>query len=237
MKIIRLIIVFVTLSLSLTSCLTDEGEGGSGTIQGFLFNIKHNDDNFALTSDTAYAVKTDVYIIYGDHIYFDDDIETDYNGFYQFKYLTPGNYTIFAYSTDAMGVKTAVTQTVTVSRGETTDVSDLYVHSGQANGTSIISGTVWANYVDGSGNILESGWAYEHRVYLQKTGDIYPIDDARVAQNGTFAFQKVLPGSYEVYTTTINENEVPSILKQNIMVTNSGQIYTLPTQFIVTIKP
>jgi hypothetical protein len=237
MKIIRLIILFVALSLSLTSCLTEEGEGGSGTIQGYLFNIKHNDDNFTLTSDTDYAVKTDVYIIYGDHIYFDDDIETDYNGFYQFKYLTPGSYTIFAYSTDAIGVKTAVTQTVTVSRGETTEVSDLYVHSGQANGTSIISGTVWANYVDGSGNILESGWAYEHRVYLQKTGDIYPIDDARVGQNGTFAFQKVLPGSYEVYTTTINENEVPSILKQNIIVTNSGQIYALPTQFIVTIKP
>ncbi len=237
MKIIRLIILFVALSLSLTSCLTEEGEGGSGTIQGYLFNIKHNDDNFALTADTAYAVKTDVYIIYGDHIYFDDDIETDYNGFYQFKYLTPGNYTIFAYSTDAMGVKTAVTQTVNVSRGNTTEVSDLYVHSGQANGTSIITGTVWANYVDGSGNILESGWAYEHRVYLQKTGDIYPIDDARVGQNGVFAFQKVIPGSYEVYTTTINENDVPSVLKQNILISNSGQIYALPTQFIVTINP
>jgi hypothetical protein len=237
MKIIRLIIVFVALCLSLTSCLTEEGEGGSGTIQGYLFNVKHADDNYALTTDTVSAVKTDVYIIYGDHVYFDDDIETDYNGFYQFKYLTAGTYTIFAYSTDANGVKTAVTQTVTLTRGDKIEVSDMYVHSGQANGTSIISGTVWANYVDGSGNIIESGWAYEHRVYLQKSGDIYPIDDVRVGQNGVFAFQKVIPGSYEVYTTTIDENEIPTILKQNIIVSNSGEIYTLASQFIVTINP
>lgn len=237
MKNFKLVILFVSLCLSLTSCLTEEGEGGSGTIQGYLLNVKHEDDNFSLTTDTVNATKTDIYIIYGDHTYFDDDIETDYNGFYQFKYLTPGKYTIFAYSTDANGVKTAVTQTVTLKRGDVVDISDMYIHTGQANGTSVITGKVWANYVNGSGEIIASDWAYEHRVYLQKTGDIYPIDDVRVGQNGVFAFQKVIPGSYEVYTTTIDENDVPSIIKQTVIVSNSGEVVSLPSNFIVTINP
>lgn len=234
-KIVK-IFIFLAISIILASCLNSEGEGGSGSIQGYLYNVQHNDDNFALTIDTIAAAKTDVYIIYGDHVYFDDDIETDYNGFYQFKYLTPGKYTIFAYSTDASGVKTAEIETITLKRGEDLELSDIFIHTGKANGTSIIKGKVWANYVD-NGSIIYSDWAYEHRVYLQKAGDIFPIDDVRVGQNGVFAFQKVSPGAYEVYTTTQDENEILSIIKQSINVTQAGEIVELPTQFIVTLKP
>jgi hypothetical protein len=57
-----------------------------------------------------YAGKVDVYIIYGDEAYFGDDVETNYDGTYEFRYLRKGKYTIFAYSDcdTCLGKKKAV---------------------------------------------------------------------------------------------------------------------------------
>lgn len=229
-------IVFSMLFL-LASCNKTEGEGGTGTVQGFVKLIHHPDDDFQLSVDTMRAVKTDVFIIYGDEAFYGDDTETDFSGMYQFEYLTPGNYTVFAYSTLATGEKVAVAETVTLERGQVATVPTIYVHDGKSYGTSIITGKVWGLYFHNMTDYRGEGWAYEHRVYLRKLGDIYHQDDVRVGVNGVFAFQKVLPGTYEVITYTQNGYEIPSPCIDTVTV-GADEIYemTPDTTFVVRIQ-
>lgn len=221
------------------SCNKGEGEGGRATIEGIVYAINHPDDTYTLETDTMVAAKTDVFIIYGDDNYIGDDVETDQNGHYRFKYLKSGHYTILAYSVYPSGKKVAVTETVTVKGSSTTTVPNIYIHQGKAFGTSIIRGTVLALFIDKDGDVVGQGPAYEHRVYLQRANEPYFIDDARVGIDGVFAFQKVEPGDYIVFTTSssVDGHEIPSIVQKNVTVENSGEIVTIPENFVVYIKP
>ena len=236
----RKIIVFITgfalLSAMLFSCNNGEGEGGTGTIQGYVKLVHHPDDDYLLHVDTMNAAKTDVFIVYGDDQFYGDDTETDPNGMYQFEYLTPGDYTVFAYSTLPTGERVPVTQTVTLERGTVAQVPTLYIHDGKAYGTGIIQGKVWGVYFH-NGTYRGEGWAYEHRVYLRKLGDVYHQDDVRVGLDGVFAFQKVLPGTYEVITYTEDANEVPMPIIDTISV-EAGEILQMEpdTTFVVRIQ-
>ena len=236
MKYGRIIIAFLVMCFALSSCNNKEGEGGTGTIRGYVKLIHHPDDDYQLNVDTLNAAKTDVFIVYGNDVFYGDDIETDPDGLYQFEYLTPGNYTVFAYSTLATGEKVAVAQTVKLERGQVAEVPTIYIHDGKAYGTSVITGRVWAWYFHNI-EYRGEGWAYEHRVYLRKLGDSYHIDDVRVGLDGIFAFQKVLPGNYEVITYTQDAQEVPSPLIDTVTVKADEILQMEPdTTFIVRIQ-
>lgn len=236
MKYGRIIIAFLVMCFALSSCNNKEGEGGTGTIRGYVKLIHHPDDDYQLNVDTLNAAKTDVFIVYGNDEFYGDDIETDPDGLYQFEYLTPGNYTVFAYSTLATGEKVAVAQTVKLERGQVAEVPTIYIHDGKAYGTSVITGRVWAWYFHNI-EYRGEGWAYEHRVYLRKLGDSYHIDDVRVGLDGIFAFQKVLPGTYEVVTYTQDAQEVPSPLIDTVTVKADEILQMEPdTTFIVRIQ-
>ena len=206
---LNIFLVTLLSCLVLAACNNKEGEGGTGTVQGYVKLVHHPDDDYQLSADTFNAAKADVFIVYGDEAFYGDDTETNPDGLYQFEYLTPGNYTVFAYSTLATGEKVAVSESVTLQRGQVATVPTIYVHDGKAYGTAIITGKVWAMYFHNS-DFRGEGWAYEHRVYLRKLGDVYHLDDVRVGADGVFAFQKVQPGTYEVITYTQNAQEVPS---------------------------
>lgn len=235
----RITLVFIglaLLSLTMFSCNNKEGEGGTGTVQGYVKLIHHPDDNYQLEADTLDAAKTDVFIVYGNEPFYGDDVETNPEGFYQFNYLTPGDYTVFAYSTLPTGEKVPVTETVTLERGKVAQVPTLYVHDGKAYGTSVITGKVWAWYFHNN-EWRGEGWAYEHRVYLRKLGETYHQDDVRVGLDGVFAFQKVLPGTYEVITYTQDALEVPSPVIDTVTV-EAGEILQMEpdTTFFVRIQ-
>ena len=223
--------------LMFVSCKRNEGEGGTGVVQGYVMLINHPDDNYTLPADTIVAAKTDVFIVYGNSDFYGDDVETDDKGFYKFKYLTPGNYTVFAYSTLASGDKVPVTASISIGKGETGNVPTIYVHQGKAYGTSIVTGKVYAMYFHND-TYRGQGWAYEHRVYIRKEGDPYHFDDVRVGLDGVFAFQKLQPGNYEVFTFTENSAEVPSPLIETISVENIGEIIEMEpdTTFVVRIQ-
>ena len=218
------------------SCNNKEGEGGTGTVQGYVRLVHHPDDDYNLNVDTMVAAKTDVFIIYGDEAFYGDDTETNPDGLYQFEYLTPGDYTVFAYSTLPTGEKVAVAETVTLERGKVAQVPTIYIHDGKAYGTSIIKGKVWGVYFHNT-TYHGEGWAYEHRVYLRKLGEVYHQDDVRVGLNGVFAFQKVLPGTYEVITYTQDANEVPSPMIDTVTV-GAEEIFEMEpdTTFVVRIQ-
>ena len=204
-------------------------------MQGFVKLVHHPDDDYTLTPDTMAAAKTDVFIIYGNEDFFGDDVETNAEGMYQFEYLRPGEYTVFAYSTLPSGEKVAVSETVELQRGAVAKVPTLYIHDGKAYGTSVVKGRVHATYYH-NGSYRGEGWACEHRVYIRRVGEDIPFDDTRVGPDGYFAFQKLQPGTYEVYTVTQDFNEVPDFVFQSIEVEEAGQIYEIPEQYEIIIN-
>ena len=234
-KTIHLLLALVVVALLLPGCNKGPGEGGTGTVQGFVKLVHHPDDDYTLTPDTMVAAKTDVFIIYGDETYFGDDAETGADGMYQFEYLRPGEYTVFAYSTLPSGEKVAVSETVELQRGAVAKVPTLYIHDGKAYGTSVVKGRVHAAYYH-NGSYRGEGWACEHRVYIRRVGEDIPFDDTRVGPDGYFAFQKLQPGDYEVYTVTQDFNEVPDFVFQTIVVEDAGQVYEIAEQFEIIIN-
>ncbi|GIV41194.1 MAG: hypothetical protein KatS3mg034_0504 [Vicingaceae bacterium] len=123
--------IFV-LTAIITSCKKEEGVGGNNTIRGRVYALDYNAELTQLKAQ-YYAPDEDVFIIYGeeDDIY-DDDFKTDYNGRYEFKYLRPGVYTIYAYSKDTTfqepsGLK-VVKQEVTIQgKNQVIEVPDLVI--------------------------------------------------------------------------------------------------------------
>jgi hypothetical protein len=90
------IFLLVLIGLVITSCTKEEGEGGSGSIKGFVYEYKLN-----ILGDTISryaAADQDIYIIYGDdNTFYDDNIQTSYDGSFEFPYLQKGKYTVFVY--------------------------------------------------------------------------------------------------------------------------------------------
>lgn len=237
---IRLIGLLCLAVLVLPSCNKKAGVGGTGAVQGYVKLINHPDDNFALPADTIDAAKTDVFIVYGNSDFYGDDVETDDKGFYKFKYLTSGTYTVFAYSTLPNGNKVPVTASVSIGDGGTGHVPTLYIHSGKAYGTSIVKGKVLAYYYKKS-TPIDTVWAYEHRVYIRNLGDSYHFDDTRVGLDGVFAFQKLQPGDYEVFTFTETKTspyEIVYPIVDTVSVENAGEIIEMEpdTTFKVIIQ-
>ena len=237
MKHITTFILMVLLVCMAVSCNTGEGTGGTGSIEGTVYCVLHPDDNYNMETDTILAAKEDVFLVYGNQRFYGDDEETDNTGFYQFKYLRPGTYTVYAYSSLANGEKTAVSQTVEVQRGKTTTVPDIYIHDGKAYGTSMVKGHVWATYINEDGVVISQGWAYGQRMYIQRQGEDFPCDDVRAGLDGVFAFQKLSPGNYTVFTFSEDVDEIPSVVSSTISVPEANQIYTFPDTFRVNIKP
>ena len=229
----------LAMALTMSSCNKGPGEGGTGTVQGYVKLVHHPDDDFTLTPDTMLAAKTDVFIIYGDEAYFGNDVETGADGLYQFEYLLPGNYTVFAYSNLPSGEKVAVSETVNLTRGAVAQAPTLYIHDGKAYGTSIVKGQVLAAYYvkdDGVWSYYSEGPAYEQRVYIRKSGEELHFDDVRTGVDGKFAFQKLQPGEYELFTVTENGDEFPLLLFQSVTVEEAGQIYELEEPFVIRIN-
>lgn len=89
--------LIVLIGVLVSSCTKKEGEGGSATIKGFVYEYKIN--AFSLDTTARYAAADqDVYIIYGNEdTFYDDNIKTSYDGSIVFPYLQKGSYTVFVY--------------------------------------------------------------------------------------------------------------------------------------------
>ncbi|MDC3253023.1 hypothetical protein OAU25_02090 [Crocinitomicaceae bacterium] len=94
-----LFLFFISATLlSTVGCKKIEGPGGAATIKGVIHVQEYDGANNLINEYDA--PKFDVYIIYGNEEgenYFDDDIETSFDGSFEFNYLEPGDYQIFVY--------------------------------------------------------------------------------------------------------------------------------------------
>ena len=91
----RYVLLSVLCALTVVACKKEAGEGGSSTIKGKVtatyIDVFGNEYSYP-------AEKEDVYIVYGDGDFYGDNVETDYNGNYEFSYLKKGDYMVYAYS-------------------------------------------------------------------------------------------------------------------------------------------
>lgn len=127
MKTIYFLLLLGGISV-FSSCEKFEGEGGAATIKGSVLGKKYNSIGVLITEYPMQ--KHDVFIIYGENsTYFDDKIETSYDGTFEFRHLQPGTYTIFTYSKDPTvpSGDVVVKQTITISKGEKKQAIDVGV--------------------------------------------------------------------------------------------------------------
>ena len=220
----RRFFILLILPFLAFSCISVEGEGGKSTVQGYIQKITYNDGEFQLKADTFPAIKTDVYIIYGDNLTHSDKMETTYDGFYQFKYLTKGTYKVFAYNTYPDGRKIAVIDTVFVGRNATKNAKTLFIREGKMLDKSYIKGKVLASYFRKETQLTKDTPAPDIRVFIRRKGAAFHFDDTRSSADGTFMFEKLTIGDYEVFAITENENEVASAVIQEVKITAIGTI-------------
>lgn len=85
------------------SCRKGPGIGGNATITGRVYEYDYNSD-FTTLKGAYFKGNHEVFIVYGDDKVYADKFETHYDGTFEFSYLLPGEYTIYTYSKDKLGV-------------------------------------------------------------------------------------------------------------------------------------
>ncbi|MDR1223707.1 MAG: hypothetical protein LBL07_12650 [Tannerella sp.] len=222
----------------LASCNRDEGLGGSSSLEGYVYKVIHQDDNFSFHTDTFPAVREDVYLIFGDreNDFYGDDVKTDQNGLYRFDYLRRGDYIVYACSDFADGHKVGETEKVTVGKGHNR-AGDIYIHGGKAYGTAMIQGSIYATYYH-NGAYRDEGPGVGVRVYIRHAGEVASFDDIRAGENGIFIFQKLLPGDYVISVEDEDRytEKVTVIASEVIRIEETGKIYTVPETFRVSVS-
>lgn len=117
--------IFFLAGTVLLGCKKVEGEGGSSTIHGVVVEKKMNSVGGVIAS---YPIgDQDVFIIYGaDDTFYDDKIQTSFDGSFEFKYLQPGTYKLFSYSecpSCPSGTKEVI-QTIEIQKKKSTVEAD-----------------------------------------------------------------------------------------------------------------
>lgn len=100
MKTTILALTILILSVLFASCAKEAGEGGNSTIYGKIIAYDYNAE-FTQLKGIYPAADEDVFIIYGSDRSFSQRIRSNYEGVYEFKFLRPGDYTVYAYSKDS----------------------------------------------------------------------------------------------------------------------------------------
>jgi hypothetical protein len=94
------IVFFILWMAAVCSCDKPPGEGGLATLQGRVILRDYN-SSFTVFLGSFPAREKRVYIIYGDNQIYSDDFRTDHNGYYAFRYLRPGKYTLYTMGKDS----------------------------------------------------------------------------------------------------------------------------------------
>lgn len=109
-------------------------DDGSATISGTIMLINYkNTTTFPNLEikDTSPAQEQEVYLVYGEHQYYDERIRTGYDGYFEFRNLIPGKYEVYTYSEDVDGGGTAdipVIETVEITEEkEVIDLGVIYI--------------------------------------------------------------------------------------------------------------
>ena len=94
------VLFIAILCLMAVSCKKEPGPGGNSTIYGKVF-VKDYNSTFTILEQSYYGPDIWVFIIYGDDRDYGDKVRTGPGGTFEFKYMRPGTYHVYAYSKDS----------------------------------------------------------------------------------------------------------------------------------------
>jgi hypothetical protein len=210
------------LVINLFSCTKDEGVGGKATIMGKVIVKDYNDD-FSIMLSEYNAAEEDVYIIYGNDETFGDQVETNYDGTFEFNYLLPGDYSVFIYSEDSSAnllYDTVVIKKITISRKDDVVDAGTFVKLNTLDfdeGNSSISGRIYLVNYDPSTictqyPVSDTSFAQEQEVYIVYGSHEYYDDRIRTHYDGTFMFKNLIKGIYKIYTYSEDISGAPQMI-------------------------
>jgi hypothetical protein len=124
------LVFFLVLFILTTSCKKEPGPGGKSTIYGKVL-VKDYNSTFTVLQETYYGPGIWVYLVYGDDRDYGDRVQTGYDGTWEFKYLRPGTYKVYALSRDSTLQTNAevpvITDVVVPNQKQDIEVSDLVI--------------------------------------------------------------------------------------------------------------
>lgn len=225
----KLVLIFFVISFTFMSCKKHEGEGGTSTIKGKVIVTLCSDD-FSKVYATFPDEERDVYIMYGDDDFYSDKTDTHYDGTFRFPYLRKGNYKVYAYSDDTLGVsesgKVPVIESIHIDKnGKTVETPVIHVYNQVTNyeGTSTIKGKVFAYDWNSELTILKDSFYIRNKyVYIAREQDSYYFMRLRTFYDGSFVFNSLPQGKYQIYVYSRDiegldpQDEVPIIVHDSI---------------------
>ena len=103
-------------------------DDGSAVIRGVAWEVNYVNEsrwpNLVVESED-YAYEQEVYLLYGDHTFYDERVRTQFDGTFEFSGLIPGDYLVFLYSEDVKRLTDKVVLQYEVSITEMDQVVDL----------------------------------------------------------------------------------------------------------------
>lgn len=201
------ITVYLISVFLMFSCAKQEGQGGLASIKGVVM-IQNINSQLQKVGEPYPAQDEDVFISYGSSNLRDDDVTTSPNGEFEFSYLMPGSYTIFAYSDDTVNYSNnsqlAIYSSVEIKEKKENaklDTIILYKYVDYDEGSAVINGTVYQQeYFPGSSTlIMDTIPAQDVDVFLINTGNNQILERVRTIYNGNYSFSNLIPGEYTVY--------------------------------------
>ena len=131
-KINSLLLAFTLLvgSSFLSSCRKGPGPGGKGTITGTIYEYNYNSE-YTIIQGEYLKGDHDVFLQYDGENTYDEKTSTHYNGVFEFTYLLPGKYTVYAYSKDKLPSTPGdivILREVEIEKKETVDLGTIEVY-------------------------------------------------------------------------------------------------------------
>lgn len=238
-KLTKLSLLLFCAAAFLSACKKEEGFGGNSTIRGKLTYVVYNEE-FNNFQGSSPAMDKDVYILFGNETANGDNVKTSSDGTFEFNFLQPGDYTIYAYSDTVESVslgKFPRKMTISISKGQTKDVGNFYISKTLEynEGSATIKGVLMVkNYTKGFGILKDITPGQDEDVYLAYNGHKYYDERNRTFYDGTFVFRNLIKGTYKIYAYSddyYGSSAMVPVLKE-VVIDRDNQVVDLDTIYV-----
>ena len=234
MKIQSYFLLICSALLFFTSCNKDEGIGGSSSLEGYVYQVRHWNQNTDVIIDTIPAVDIRIKLTFGDDLdrFYGKDLRTDGNGLYRFDFLREGRYGVTAYS-ELIDGQLLAKSTIAPVKGSLSKADTIFISTIVRRGFASIKGKVITEFFR-DGRKIDEGLT-EARVYIAQSGSETHFDDVRTSLQGIFVFSDILPGKYDVWVWSedvyIRDKYTPVIFE--IEVGDEERVYEFEQDFYI----